>query len=300
MRLSYSLRREKTLTIVAFLALPVLLFVAFYIYPIVFTFYLSLHDWDGLSPRFQPIGLKNYLASFQATEMHVALLNNAQWLVYYILVPPALGLALALMLNRTIRGGGVFEATIFLPFTITPIAVAAMWRWLYNPGFGFFNTVLKGIGLDFLALNWLGDPGLATYSVMIAATWFVIGSCFVLYLAGLKNVPQDLIDAAKMDGASFPVYFRHVLWPMLRPSTVVVIALQAMRAIKLFDLLYALTGGGPAYYTTVLSVYMYDVAFRRFYLGQGSAIAIVLFVLAAVIISPYLLYSMRKLEEIRQ
>jgi ABC-type sugar transport system permease subunit len=135
---------------------------------------------------------------------------------------------------------------------------------------------------------------------MIAATWFVVGASFIIYLAGLKGIPQDLVDAAKIDGASFFKALRYVIWPMLTPATIVVIALQAMRAIKLFDLLFALTGGGPSYFTTVLGVLMYDVAFRRFHMGQGATVAIILFILAAIIISPYMIYSTRRLEEIQQ
>jgi raffinose/stachyose/melibiose transport system permease protein len=300
MKFHSTLKSEKRFAVTLFLLIPVLLFVVFYVYPIGYTVYLSFHEWDGISPNLKPAGLKNYALILERTELHTAVINNFQWLIFYIIVPPALGLGLALILNRGIRGESIFETIFFVPNTITPVAVATIWRWLYNPGFGIINKFLEIIGLQALQQNWLGDPHLATYSSMIAATWFVVGASFIIYLAGLKGIPQDLIDAAKIDGASFFKALYYVIWPMLTPATIIVIALQAMRAIKLFDLLFALTGGGPAYFTTVLGVLMYDVAFRRFHMGQGATVAIILFILAAIIISPYMIYTSRKLEEIQQ
>jgi ABC-type sugar transport system permease subunit len=294
------LKSEKRIAIIIFLLIPILLFVCFYVYPIGYTVYLSFHAWDGISPTLEPTGVTNYVLILHDTELRTAVINNFQWLIFYITVPPALGLGLALILNRDIKGKGIFETIFFMPNTITPVAVATLWRWLFNPNFGVINRFLEIVGLQVLQQNWLGDPHLATYSSMIAATWYVVGASFIIYLAGLKSVPQDLIDAAKIDGASFAKAFRYVIWPMLTPATIVVIALQAMRAIKLFDLLFALTGGGPSYFTTVLGVLMYDVAFRRFHMGQGATVAIILFILAAVIISPYMIYTSRKLEEIQQ
>jgi len=294
------MRQRRNLSAMMFLALPVGLFIAFFVYPICYTLYLSFMSWNGFSPQMNPVGLYNYHMIVNSVGFRQALMNNTLWLAFQVMIPPGLGLALALLLNKGFRGHGIFETIIFIPNTITMVAVATIWGWLYVPGGGLLNEVLRGIGLAGWAQNWLGNPRIATFSIMICAIWAGVGFSFIIYLAGLKTIPGSLIEAAKIDGASFIASFRHVIWPMLAPSTAIVYALQALGAIKLFDLIYSLTGGGPAYFTTVLAVFMYDISFTRFQMGQGAATAIVLLLVSAVVITPYLLYSLQKVEGIRQ
>lgn len=300
MKFSLSFRQEKTFSTVLFLTIPLLLFTVFFLYPIGYTLYLSFHEWNGISPTMDPVGFKNYFDIVKSPHFRTALLNNGKWFIFYLLLPPGLGLSLALLINKGVKGGSIFETIFFLPNTMTLIAVACIWRWLYTPGYGLFNEVLKGIGLPGWTQNWLGNPQIATYSVMIAVLWAEVGVFFIVYLAGLSNVPQALIDAAKIDGASSLKSFRYIIWPMLAPSTVIVIAFSAIGAIKIFDLIYTLTRGGPAYFTSVLALFMYEVSFNRFQMGRGAAVGVILFLLAALIICPYLIYSMRKVEDIQQ
>jgi len=273
MKFSLSFRQEKTFSTVLFLTIPLLLFTVFFLYPIGYTLYLSFHEWNGISPTMDPVGFRNYFAIAKSPHFRTALLNNGKWFIFYLLLPPGLGLSLALLINKGVKGGSIFETIFFLPNTMTLIAVAYIWRWLYTPGYGLFNEVLKGIGLPGWTQNWIGNP---------------------------QIVPQALIDAAKIDGASSLKSFRYIIWPMLAPSTVIVIAFSAIGAIKIFDLIYSLTRGGPAYYTSVLAVFMYEVSFSRFQMGRGAVVGVIMFLLAALIIGPYLIYSMRKVEDIRQ
>ena len=301
MRSKLSFQQDKRLTTVLFLVIPLTLFLVFFLYPLCYIIYLSFHEWNGLSPTMTPVGLKNYTFLLRNSEFLAAVKNNVKWLVFYIIIPPGLGLSLALLVDRGIRKGkSIFETIYFLPSTITLIAVAAIWKWMYAPGYGLLNEIFREIGLEGLTQNWLGNPDIATYSMMISVAWFGLGTPFLIYLAGLKAVPESLIEAAKIDGASFPKVLRFILLPMLAPSTAVVVALSALGAIKIFDLVYALTAEMPAYYSNVLAVLMYQVSFYRYHLGQGAAISVILFLLAVAIVSPYLAYTMRKIEGIRQ
>jgi len=300
MKFGLGFRQEKSLATMLFLAVPLSLFAVFFLYPIGYTLYLSFHEWNGISPTMNPVGFKNYLNIAKSPHFRTALLNNGKWFIFYLLFPPGLGLLLALLINKGVKKGGIFETIFFLPNAITLIAVACIWRWLYTPGYGVFNEILRRVGLPGWTQNWLGNPQIATYSVMIAVLWAEVGVFFIIYLAGLRNIPQALIDAAKLDGASSFKIFKYITWPMLAPSTVIVVAFSVIGAIKIFDLIYALTRGGPAYFTSVLAVFMYEVSFNRFQMGQGAAVGVILFLLAAAVIGPYLIYSTRKVEAVRQ
>jgi raffinose/stachyose/melibiose transport system permease protein len=289
---------ERRLTFCGFLLAPVVLFLVFYIYPVIQTVIFSLHDWDGISTDMFFIGLANYSQLFGDSRFYISLLNNIKWLFFYLAVPSALGLILALLLNQKIAAKSVFRVIFFLPYTIMPVAVAAVWRWLYEPGNGLFNRILTMAGLGKYTQVWLGDPNIATYSVMLAVLWWCTGFAFVLYFSGLKNVPVELIEAAHIDGATYWQRFRTVVFPMLLPSTIVVLALNGISAMRVFDIIFALTGGGPAYATDVLATQMYDVSFSRLQMGMGSAIAVLLLLLSAVIILPYVYYASHRMEGI--
>lgn len=294
------LSTERRLTFTCFLFIPVVLFVVFYIYPIIQNLTLSLHDWDGISPKMTYVGLRNYWQLFQDPRFYQSLSNNIKWLLFYLIIPTLFGLGLALLLNQKLKGKGIFRVIFFLPYTIMPVAVASVWRWLYEPNNGLLNRVLNFIGLGKFTQVWLGDPNIATYSIMLAALWWTTGFVFVLYFAGLKNVPVELVEAANIDGASYWQTFNSVVFPMLLPSTIVILALNGISAMRVFDIIYTLTRGGPGYATDVLATQMYDVSFNRLQMGLGSAVAILLLLLSAMIILPYVYYTSRRLEGIQQ
>jgi ABC-type sugar transport system permease subunit len=293
------LKTERKIATALFLSLPFILFAVFYFYPIGYTVFLSLHEWNGISPAKTPVGLANYAFIIKNHQFRISLGNTVRWLIIYVTCVTGLGLGLALLLEKKIKGSQVFETIIFLPTTIMLIAAGAMWRWLYNPHYGFINIALRKMGLDALTLVWLGDPQIVTYSIMICGIWSGVGLAFVLYLAGLNNIPSEYREAARIDGASFLQLFRHITWPMLAPANAVVMAMMALRAIKVFDIVYVLTNGGPGYASSVLAFFMYDTSFARGQFGRGAAIATVLFLVSALIIGPYLIYSVRKVEAIR-
>lgn len=294
------LATERKVTFSLFLFIPVFLFLVFFIYPVCRSIVLSLHSWDGISPSMTFVGLRNYARLLESGRFLHSLANNAKWLVFSLLVPTSLGLILALMIDQKIKGEAIFKTIFFLPYTITPVAVGAVWRWLYEPSNGLINRILILAGLEHSTQVWLGDPAIATYSIMFASLWWTTGFSFVLYLSGLRNIPVEVIEAARIDGTSFSKLFFYVMFPMLLPSTIVVLAMSGISAMRVFDIIYALTGGGPAYATDVLATQMYDVAFNRFEMGVGSALAVILLLLSVLIILPYVYYSSQRLEGIRQ
>ncbi|MDF0599469.1 sugar ABC transporter permease [Psychromarinibacter sp. C21-152] len=282
---------------ILFLAVPILLFGAFYIYPIAASVRLSLHDWNGFSPDQRFVGLRNYAALWGQPRFINAVLNNLAWVAFMLTVPTGIGLALAAILDRGIRGETMFRIIFFLPFTIPAVSVGAIWRWMYEPSNGLLTTTLELVGLGGLAQNWLGDPDIVTFALMGAVAWWTTGFAFLVFFAGLRNIPEECIEAARIEGGSDWQIFWKVSFPLLWPSTIIVLGISAIDAMRLFDVIWATTKGGPAYASEVLAVQMYDLAFGRFQMGRASAVAVSLLVLSAVVIMPYIWYMTRRVQD---
>ncbi|TCV97940.1 carbohydrate ABC transporter permease [Biostraticola tofi] len=295
-----SARRQRNLTYGLFLLLPVILFVASYLYPIFYTFNLSLHDWDGLSPRQRFVGLDNYTSLLSQPRFHHAVLNNIAWLAFCLVVPSLAGLGLALLVDGKLRGESLFKLAFFVPYIFMPVAVAAIWRWLYLPDGGLFNTVIAKLGFPEQMQNWLGDPAIVNLSVMLAALWSGTGFAFIVFLAGLRNLPYEYLEAARVDGASRWSIFWHIIIPQLWPSTILVVGIFGIDAMRLFDIVWSMTGGGPSRASEVLATQLYDVAFGQFKMGMASAIGICQLLLAALLILPYIIYITRRVEELSE
>ncbi|WP_210526716.1 carbohydrate ABC transporter permease [Rubellimicrobium arenae] len=284
-------------THLGFLALPTLLFAVFYIYPVISSIRLSLHSWDGFAPTMRYVGFQNYLSLAQDTRFLGAVRNNVIWVAFMLVVPSGLGLLLAAILDRGIRGERAFRIIFFLPFTIPAVAVAAIWRWMYEPDNGLLTTVLDLVGLGGLAQNWLGDPGVVNYALMGAVAWWTTGFAFLVFFAGLRNVPVECIEAARIEGATPWQVFWKVSFPLLWPSTIIVLGMSAIDAMRLFDVVWATTRGGPAYSSDVLATLTYDLAFGRLEMGRATAVAVYLMAIAAVIIMPYIIYMSRRVQD---
>jgi multiple sugar transport system permease protein/raffinose/stachyose/melibiose transport system permease protein len=280
-----------------FLVLPVVLFVVFYVVPVIWTIYLSLHAWDGISRNMRYIGLANYVALAGQPRFHHAFQNNLAWLAFYLLAPSGLGLFLAAVLDRGLKGEGFFRIVFFLPFTVPAVAVGAIWRWMYEPDRGLITTLLNLVGLDGWAQNWLGDPAIVTYSLMGAVLWWTTGFAFLVFFAGLRNIPTECIEAARVEGASPWQIFWKVSFPLLWPSTIIVLGMAAIDAMRLFDIVWGVTNGGPAYASEVMATQMYDTAFGRLEMGRASAISVLLLIIASVIIMPYVIYMSRRVAD---
>jgi raffinose/stachyose/melibiose transport system permease protein len=282
-----------------FLLPALIIFGAFTLYPLVDTIRLSFMEWNGFSGSpVTFVGFDNYDYVFTKDPVFwTAAKNSIIWVMLSLLIPTTGGLLLALLLNQPVPGRNIFRTIYYLPAVLAPIAVATMWRWMYNPYFGVVNYLLKTLGLESLKQPWLSDPDIAIFSVFAASAWVVTGLNMVLFLAGLQNVPPELKEAARVDGAGQLNVFRHVTIPSLRPTLIIVIAFTIINSLKVFDLIVGMTNGAPAQSTQVLALWSYTQSFGNHAFGIGNAIGTVLLGLTLIIVIPYLVWSLRETGE---
>ncbi len=258
---------------------------------------LSFMKWNGLTATKQFVGLENYTQVFmQDPVFWGAVRNTVLWTVMSVIFPPTIGFALALALNQNIPGRGPLRALFYMPVIIAPIAVATMWRWMYDPFFGLFNAALTALGLHGFILDWLGDRNVALYSMFVAYIWQTVGFSLVLFLAGLQGVSQTLVEASRIDGAGRFQVFRYVTLPALRPSITIVLILSIINSLKAFDIVYGMTQGGPAQSTQMLALWAFTQAMQLGDFGRGAAISVVLLVITVAIVIPYLRWSTERQE----
>ena len=261
----------------------------------VYSSWLSLFRWDGVSPTKLFVGLENYgILLTQNDVFWIALKNNAIWLVAALLIPTSIGLGLAILLNSKFRGSHIFRSVFYFPSVLSLAVVGLIWTWIYHPDLGLLNQALSASGLKALRGNWLSDPNIALYPVIIAATWNAVGLPMLLFLAGLQTIPEELNEAAKVEGAGPVQRFLYVTFPLLRETTLIVLAITAINALKAYDIIYAMTNGGPANSTQLLSTWMYFLTYNYNQVGLGTAIAVVLFLLTLIFAIPYIRFMTRK------
>ena len=252
-----------------------LIYAAFVLVPFGHTFWISFHAWDGITPS-EWVGLDNYRRVFTDPQVRETFTHALVLVGFYALLPLLLGLLLAALLSRMrIRGISGFRAILFLPQVVALVAVGVVWRWILAPD-GPLNEGLRAIGLGSLARPWLGDFTWALPAVGLVGTWVTFGLAMVLLVAGVQKIPTSLYDAARVDGAGPLREFLVVTLPGLRNEIVVVLVLTTTTALRSFDLVYVMTGGGPGTSTSVPSYRLYTAAFQTGEAGLGAAIGIVL------------------------
>jgi ABC-type sugar transport system permease subunit len=280
-------RVRRDITPYLFLIVPLIIYMIWVVGPMFYTFYLSLTDWDGLTtPNF--IGLKNYIKLFDDKVFYISLGNNLKWLFSFITIPVVLGLGLAMALNQAIPGEKIFKMSFYMPMVLAMVVSGLIWGWMYHPQSGLINSVLVSLGLVEKGPGWLSDRDIVLWSIIIVAIWRQVGYVMVLYLAGLKSVNPQLLEAAKVDGASGWQVFWKVLLPLLMPVTVIVFVISVIDSLRAFDLVSVMTRGGPANASSVLANFMYIESFNNYKMGYGAAIAVILFLLSLVFIFIYL------------
>ncbi|MDB5549223.1 MAG: transporter, permease protein [Tardiphaga sp.] len=276
------------------LAPALLIYAVFALYPLIDVFVLSFQKWNGLAPVREFVGLENY--RFILSDDPVfwqALRNTVIWTILAVLVPPLIGFILALALNQNLPGRTALRAVFYLPVVIAPIAVATMWKWMYDPFFGLFNGLLNTFGLEFLIADWLGDRRIALYSIFVGYIWQHVGFSMILFLAGLQGVQDTLIEAARIDGAGRLQVFRYVTLPAMRTSITVVLVLSLIQSLRAFDIVYGMTLGGPAQSTQMLALWAYTQSMQIHDFGKGSAVAVVLLLMTIAIVIPYMIWRSR-------
>ncbi|EJL58574.1 permease component of ABC-type sugar transporter [Rhizobium sp. CF122] len=274
------------------------IYAVFALYPMLNVVVLSFQKWNGLDANRQFVGLANYTAIFTRDPVFwVAFRNTVIWTLMSVVFPPMVGLLLALSLNQKIFARNSLRAIFYLPVIIAPIAVATMWKWMYDPFFGLFSQMLTSWGMQAWIKDWLGNKDIALYSVFVAYIWQTVGFSMVLFLAGLQNVSQTLVEAARIDGAGRWAVFKHVTLPALRPTITIVLVLSIISSLKAFDIVYGLTGGGPAQSTQMLALWAFTQAMQIFDFGRGAAISVVLLLITMAVVIPYLRWT-QKHEEV--
>ena len=254
----------------------------FKLYPLVSGVQMSLLRWDGIEdPRF--IGLRNFEKIFSDPMTGTVLLNNVHYAVGTVVGKIVLSLFLAILLHQALKGRTFYRTSLFMPVVMSFVVVGVLWSWLFNPQFGLINSFLRGLGLEFLVQDWLGDAAVALNSLILVDIWKWYGFHMVIFLAGLQSIPDELYEAARIDGASVWQQFRHVTLPMLQPVMIVNVTISVMGAFNVFDIPFIMTAGGPANATNVMALHIYIRGFKFYRFGFSAALSYVLLVIVTLV-----------------
>lgn len=260
----------------------------------IYSIFLSFFKWNGLG-KMSFVGFKNYINLFTKDMVfRQAMINNLIWIALTVVFTMSIALLLAVMLNKKMKGRIVYRAIFYFPYMLSWVVVGIVWKWIYNPNIGFLDEVMHALGMGDKTIVWLSEPKIALYCVFIAALWQGIGQPMLYFLAGLQGIPKDLYEAAEMDGAGPIAKFFHVTVPQLKETFVIVFATLVISSLKVYDVVYVMTNGGPMNSTQTLASYMYSQTFNYSNLGVGSAIATIMMLIMMVIIIPYVTYSTRE------
>jgi glucose/mannose transport system permease protein len=262
---------------------------------IMFTIYLSFTS-STLMPLYEWAGTVSYQRLFSLKNWHVSLNNLWVFASLYIGVAIALGLGFAILIDQHIRAETVFRSIFLYPMALSFIVTGTAWKWLLDPGVGLEHT-MHNIGWESFAFGWIKDGDKAIYCVVIAAVWQTTGFVMALFLAGLRGVDAEQISAARVDGARSWQIYLHIIIPQLGPVFVSAFVILAHMAIKSYDLVIALTNGGPGRSTWLPSVFMYQYSFTRNEMSVGAASAVMMLAAIALVVLPYLFSEMRKVKD---
>jgi glucose/mannose transport system permease protein len=279
---------------------PSVLAIGIFVYGfIAWTARAAVSEWEGLLPDYTFVGLENFGDLFRNPRFQIDLRNTAIFTALFLAACLAVGLLLAVLLDQRLRGEGVFRNIFLFPMAISFIVTGVVWRWLLNPATAVerlsgINLLFHSVGLDALISRWYTHHPLGIAAIVIPATWQMSGFTMALYLAGLRSIPEELREAARVDGASEWQIYRRIVLPMLKPVTLSAVIILGHISLKIFDLVMAITQeGGEGYSADVPAMYMWYTAFRALRFGRGAAIAIIILLTVAVLVVPYLIYTMR-------
>lgn len=275
------------LEIVFFVAPAMTVFLVFVVWPVVRAVQYSMYSWRGYGPMVDFVGLKNYAYVLTNEVFHGALVNNLIIVVASIAIQLPLGLGIALLLNRRIRGRNLLRTIVFVPWVLSEVVTGVIWRQMLQARYGVLDVIAETLGIPTPQHGFLGDTRFALAAVMVVLTWKYLGLAIVLFLAGLAGVPEELDEAAQLDGASWWQTQRSVTIPLLGPTVRTWVFLSMIGSIQVFDMVWILTGGGPAQATTTMATFLYAWGVDRNLIGIASAASVVLFVISLVVALTY-------------
>jgi len=280
---------KKTLGYLLILPSAVIIVVVL-VYPIAYSGYLSFFE-TFIGPgtlSLTPVGLKNYIETIKSPQWWLAFGRTAYFVLYDIVVGMSLGLGIALLLNKEFRLRGIARALVLFPYVLPSIVKALMWKWIYNSDYGFLNGLLFQLGLIKDYVPWLSNPTLAIHMVILANIWEGTPFAIIMYLAALQTIPKELYEASEVDGATPWQMFTKITFPLIKPMTFILIVIKTVATFKIFDLVYALTAGGPGGSTQVVGYLMYSTVFDSLQFGKGAAMS---YILLAIILVFVFIYS---------
>lgn len=285
-------RMREYLLFAAFIAPNFLLLGVFSYWPVLYNAYLSLTDWNMISPVMNFVGLENYRDMFSGGEFGEVMLNTAVFVVGVVGGCMVLGLAIAVLLNQKLRGRGFGRTMVFAPHVLSGAAIGVVWVFIFDPNYGISRVFFELLGRASPA--WLTDSDWAMPALIIVYLWKNTGFSAIVYLAGLQNMPKDLYESAALDGASGWRVFRSITLPLLSPVTFFLLVTSIISSFQAFDVIAAMTDGGPGNATTILSWYLYEKAFSDFQAGPAAAGAIVMFLILLAVTMLQAKYIERK------
>jgi raffinose/stachyose/melibiose transport system permease protein len=279
-------------TIIVFLLPAIALYSVFVLYPIVQSARYSLYEWNGFGPLQDYIGLDNFRDVFRDARFRDALKHNMIIVVLSLIVQLPAALALAMLLNAKIKGRAIMRTVFFAPYVLSEVVTGVVWRQILRPN-GLLDQSLDGVGAGGWVQGWLSDPDVVLYALFFVVSWKYFGFHMILMLAGLQQIPEELKEAAAIDGASPWKTFRYVTLPLLGPTIRVSVFLSVIGALQLFDLVWVTTKGGPIGASSTMSTYLYD-RFRDSRFGYASAVSIVIFSLSLLVALLYQRFALRR------
>ncbi|QLF71843.1 sugar ABC transporter permease (plasmid) [Peteryoungia desertarenae] len=259
---------------------------------ILFTIFLSFTG-SKMLPLYTFVGFTNYSRLWAQENWHIAISNIAVFASLYIIICTALGLMLAIFLDQKIRGEGLLRPIYLYPMALSFIVTGTAWKWFLDPGIGL-ERIMRLWGWESFSFNWIKDNDMAIYTIVIAAVWQTSGFVMAMFLAGLRGIDNEILKAAQIDGASSFQLYRRIVIPMLRPAFLSAFVILSHLAIKSYDLVIALTGGGPGRATEMPATFMYSYTFTRNQMGVGSASAVIMLMTIAAIMVPYLYAELKE------
>jgi multiple sugar transport system permease protein len=262
-------------------SLPFLLvYLAFLVLPIFYGIYLSFFDWNILSGK-HFVGLRNFLEAFRDEKFLSSLWHTTEFVLISTPLTILTGFLMALVVTSSSRLGRAAETVFFMPYILSITVVGTLWSWIFQGHFGILNQILAALG--FGTVGWLTDPKVALWSIAGATVWWTAGFNMILFTAGIRQIPDDVYEAAKLDGAGYFTTLFRITLPLLRDTSILVLILQVIASFKVFGQSYVMTGGGPYGRTRVLVQYIYETGFTYFKMGYASAMSILLFLIILVI-----------------
>jgi len=286
-------------TAIFFLIPALLLLFLVALFPLGYGFVLGLMRKMPVFGISKFVGLENFLFLLKDLRFQQSLLTTLKFTVISVPLELLLGLGFALLLREKIPGNFLLKITLMIPWAIPTVVSARMWEWIYNPEYGLLNYLLKEVGLLNNALNWLGHPFWTLPAIILADVWKTTPFAALLIYAGLQAIPEELYEAAKIDGAGALRRLIHITLPLIFPIILIVGVFRTMDAFRIFDLIYVMTGGGPANISETMSVYAYKLLFQTLQFGYGSAVSIIMFLIIALLSGLYIFILNRKFQILR-